>query len=398
MTRLLLTAIPIVLAFAAPSLVQAGDLILAEGGRSEFRIVIAADASPSTQYAAKELQTFLKQISNAELPVVTEREAATGHEILLGASSRLKALTTSIDFPRLGDEGYVIRSVGPHLVIAGGALRGNLYGVYGLLEDHLGCRWFAPGVSRIPHLARIALAAIDETRVPVLEYREPFTFDCMDGDWSARNRMNSSSARLEARHGGRVRFADGLFVHTFAKLVPPEKYFAAHPEYFSLVGGKRQNGYAQLCCTNEEVVRICTDEIRAAMRAQPDATVFSVSQNDTDKHCECPRCQDLARQEESQGAPVLYLANRVAQAVEKDFPGKAVETLAYQWTRRAPKTMRPRPNLIVRLCSIECCFSHPLATCDSRENRAFRTDLQAWSKVSQRLWVWDYTTDFMDDS
>ncbi len=228
----------------------------------------------------------------------------------------------------------------------------------------------------------------------MLEYREPYTFDCMDGDWAARNRMNSSSARLEARHGGRVRFADGFFVHTFARLVPPAKYFARHPEYFSLVNGKRQNGYAQLCCTNEDVVRICTDEIRAAMRAQPDATVFSVSQNDADLHCECPRCQALARREGSQGAPVLYLVNRVAEAVEKEFPGKAVETLAYQWTRRPPKAMRPRPNVIVRLCSIECCFSHPLATCDSPQNRAFRADLEAWSKVSPRLWVWDYATDF----
>jgi hypothetical protein len=86
--------------------------------------------------------------------------------------------------------------------------------------------------------------------------------------------------------------------------------------------------------------------------------------------------------------------NRVAEAVEKEFPGKAVETLAYQWTRHPPKTMRPRPNVIVRLCSIECCFSHPFATCDSRENRAFRDDLAAWSKVSDRLWVWDYSTDF----
>ncbi len=379
---------------ATPLVGRAGELVLADGGKSEYRIVISADASPSTQYAAKELQSFLKQISAAELPVITDREAATGHEIVLGANSHLKVLGTSIDLPHLGDEGYVIRTVGPHLVIAGGALRGNLYGVYGLLEDHLGCRWFAPEVSRIPHSARIAVGPIDETKVPVLEYREPYTFDCLDGDWCARNRMNSSSARLEARHGGRVRFADGLFVHTFARLVPPAKYFATHPEYFSLVGGKRQNGYAQLCCTNEDVIRICTEEIRAAMRAQPEATVFSVSQNDTDLHCECPRCQALARQEGSQGAPVLNLANRVAEAVEKDFPGKAVETLAYQWTRRAPKTMRPRPNVIVRLCSIECCFSHPLATCDSRENRAFRDDLQAWSKVSQRLWIWDYTTDF----
>ncbi len=300
MTRPFLSALLILATFVSTSLARAADLVLADAGKSDYRIVVAADASPSTQYAAKELQTFLKQISAAELPIVTDREAATGHEIVLGANTHLKALGTAVDLPRLGNEGYVIRTVGPHLVIAGGALRGNLYGVYGLLEDHLGCRWFSPGVSRIPHMARLALAPIDETKIPVLEYREPYTFECMDGDWCARNRMNSSSARLEARHGGRVRFADGFFVHTFARLVSPEKYFAAHPEYFSLVGGKRQNGYAQLCCTNEEVIRICTEQIRAAMRAQPDATVFSVSQNDTDLHCECPRCQALARQEGSQ--------------------------------------------------------------------------------------------------
>ena len=313
---------------------------------------------------------------------------------MLGPSGHLKALATNVDFKKLGDEGYAIRTVGPHLVIAGGKERGNLYGVYGLLEDHLGCRWFSAEVSRIPKKRRVVLGPLDETKIPVLEYREPYTFDCLDGDWAARNRVNSSSARLDARHGGRVRFGDGFFCHTFANLVPPSKYFAAHPEYFSLVGGKRQNGYAQLCCTNEDVARICTEKIRAAMRAQPDATVFSVSQNDTDKHCECPRCQALARQEGSQAAPVLYLVNRVAEAIEKEFPGKAVETLAYQWSRRPPKTMRPRPNVIVRLCSIECCFSHPLATCNSPQNRAFCEDLAGWSKVSDRLWVWDYATDF----
>ena len=62
-------------------------MILADGGKSEYRIVIAAEASPSTQYAAKELQTFLKQVSAAELPIVSDREAATGHEIVLGAAT-----------------------------------------------------------------------------------------------------------------------------------------------------------------------------------------------------------------------------------------------------------------------------------------------------------------------
>ena len=93
-------------------------------------------------------------------------------------------------------------------------------------------------------------------------------------------------------------------------------------------------------------------------------------------------------------AAVLALVNRVAEAAEKQFPDKAVETLAYQWTRRPPKTMRPRPNVIVRLCSIECCFSHPLAKCDSRTISQFVADLRGWAKISARLWVWDYVTDF----
>jgi len=294
----------------------------------------------------------------------------------------------------LGPEGYVIRTVGRHLVIAGGELRGNMYGVFGLLEDHLGCRWFAPGASRIPNRRRLTLEAVDDRQVPVLEYREPFTYDCFDGDWCARNRVNSSSGRLEARHGGKVKFADGFFVHTFNRLVPPGQYFDRHPEYFSLVKGKRLKERSQLCCTNDDVVRICTEGIRKAMRAQPDATVFSVSQNDWYNYCECERCRKLAEQEGSQMAPVLQLVNRVAEAVEKEFPDRAVETLAYQWTRRAPRQMRPRGNVIVRLCSIECCFAHSLEDCNGKANRAFREDARAWAKVGKRLWVWDYVTDF----
>jgi hypothetical protein len=372
----------------------ASQLVLAEGGKSAYRIVVADEASPSTKHGAEELQMFLQQMTGAKLPIVSDREPLGEHEIILGDSGHLKKLAVDVDLQALGPEGYVIRTVGNHLVIAGGALRGNIYGVYGLLEDHLGCRWFAPGVSRIPKHDRLAIGPIDERQVPVLEYREAFTYDCFDGDWCARNRLNSNSARLEAKHGGKVRFGSGFFVHTFNRLVPPDKYFDQHPEYFSLVNGKRLKEYSQLCCTNEDVVRLCIEGIRAAMRAQPDAFVFSVSQNDWGNYCQCEKCQALAKKEDSQMAPVLQLVNRVAEAVEKEFPDKAVETLAYQWTRRPPKTIRPRPNVIVRLCSIECCFAHPLATCDSEANRRFCEDARAWANVAGRLWVWDYVTDF----
>lgn len=369
-------------------------LVLADKGATDYVIVLADDASPSTKYAAEELGRFLKEMTGAEFPVRSDKTPMAKHEIILGDNAHLRELGVSVDFKSLGDEGYVIKTAGSRLVIAGGSLRGNLYGVYGLLDDHLGCRWFSTEVSRIPKRPHLTLSALDDRQIPVLEYREPFVMDCFDGDWCARNRMNSSSGRLEDKHGGKVRFGAGMFVHTFNGLVPPEKYFDTHPEYFSEVDGKRIKEHTQLCCTNEEVIQICIEEVKKRIQSDPGAFVYSVSQNDWGNYCQCAKCQALAKAEDTQMAPVLALVNRVAEAVEKDFPGKAIETLAYQWTRKPPKSMRPRPNVIIRLCSIECCFMHPLATCDGKANTEFRKDAEGWAKVANRLWVWDYVTSF----
>lgn len=368
-------------------------LVAADGGVAKAQIVVAKDAPPSTQYAAQELQRFLKEMSGAELPIVNDSTAVKAPEIVVGANKHFAKLSKGkIDVASLGKEGYVLQSRGKNLLIAGGEPRGTLYGVYGLLEDHLGCRWFTPDVSRIPKQSTLALGPLNERVIPTLEYREPFVSDCQDGDWAARNRMNSSAARLEEKHGGKVTYYG--FVHTFNSLLPPDQYFDQHPEYFSLINGKRQKSPSQLCCTNEDVVRLVTEAVLKSMREHPEATVFSVSQNDWLNYCECDRCTALADAEGTQMAPVLALVNQVAKAAAKEFPDKLVDTLAYQYTRKAPRTMRPEPNVIVRLCSIECCFSHPFETCDSKENKDFVKDVQEWATKCNRLWVWNYDTSF----
>ena len=83
--------------------------------------------------------------------------------------------------------------------------------------------------------------------------------------------------------------------------------------------------------------------------------------------------------------------NYIAEKIEPEFPHVAVDTLAYQYTRKPPKALKPRPNVIVRLCSIECNFREPL---DHPSNAAFADDIRGWSKLCQRLYIWDYTTDF----
>ena len=365
-------------------------LLITDAGKSDFRIVISPGASPSEKHAAAELQHFLREISGAELPISDDSAPMSDHEILVGASEHLRKLNEKIDWDALGKEGFVMRISGRHLILAGGRLRGSMYAVYTFLEDVLGCRWFTAKVSRMPKIKRVQVGPLNVTHTPVLEYREPFWVEAFDADWAARNRMNSSAARLDEARGGKITYVG--FVHTFYPLLPPDQYFKEHPEYYSEINGKRTADHTQLCLTNPEVVRLVGERAKQWLRDNPQAQIVSVSQNDWGGWCECPNCKALDEREGSHAGTVLNFVNQVAEIVEKEFPHVSVDTLAYQYTRKPPKTIRPRPNVIVRLCSIECCFSHPLASCPV--NRSFKEDLQGWSKVADRLYVWDYTTNF----
>ena len=132
------------------NIASAGEIVLAENGQSPYQIVVADKASPSTKHAAEELQKYLQQMTGAKLPIVSDQQPARPQGDHPRRQCPFARLKTGIDVASLGKEGYVIRTVGDNLVIVGGQLRGNMYGVYGLLEDHLGCRWFTPDVSRIP--------------------------------------------------------------------------------------------------------------------------------------------------------------------------------------------------------------------------------------------------------
>ena len=296
-----------------------------------------------------------------------------------------------MNLENLTPDGIVIESVGEHLFFAGDRPRGTLYAVYTFLEDAVGCRWWSSKASTVPRRPELVVPEQHVRYVPPLEYREPFWADAFDGDWAARNKANGNSERLEDKHGGKVRYGGPFFVHTFAVLVPPAAYFREHPEYFSEVNGRRLDGYAQVCVTNEDVKKLIAEKVLAYLREDPAARIISVSQNDCDNHCLCANCRRLEEEEGSPAGPLLHLVNHVAAEVGKQYPHVAIDTLAYQYTRRPPRHVKPLPNVIVRLCSIECDFAHSLT---AESNRAFADDIRGWSKICNRLYIWDYTTNF----
>jgi hypothetical protein len=372
-------------------------LSLSDNGASPYRIVIAREASPSERYAAEELQRFLEQITGARLPIATDDTPLGDHEIILGDNAHLRAAGGETDLAALGDEGYIIRTVPPHLIIAGGRLRGTMYGVYGFLEDHLGCRWFTPTLSHIPSMPSLELGPIEDRQVPALEYREVFYQTALEGEWAARNRLNSSNATLSEEQGGKIAYYP--FVHTFFTLIPPEKYFKSHPEWFSLVDGQRtlvgRYKRTQLCLTNEEMIRQAIATVKEWIRDHPEATIFSVSQNDgPGGWCECDNCAALeAREGGVHSAPIIYFVNRIAEAVAAEHPKVGIDTLAYSYSSQAPKNLKPLPNVIIRLTT-GACGSHPIGDEKCTENAGLRDRIRDWFRLTRRIYIWDYIVNF----
>lgn len=357
-------------------------------GVSKVSIVSQKGASPAERRAAQELADHLSRIVGVEIPVRLDSTIAPKGSIVIGHGTIAKAMFPEVRLDQLGKEEVVLRSKNDVILVAGGSDRGTIYAVNRLLH-RLGVRWWTPWATTYPKNPRLILPRLNVKEAPALEYRDLYWFHAFDADWAMRNYNNGFNTKVDASRGGRIEYQG--FVHTYAGFAPPEKFFGPHPEWYSEINGLRRHQDAQLCTTNPQLREQVLGEVRMQLRANPRARIISVSQNDCYNPCTCVNCKALSDREGSQSALVLDLANYVADNIEKEFPEVAVDTLAYQWSRRPPLMMKPRKNVIVRLCSIECNFAFPL---DAPQNASFGDDIRGWSKLTNRLYIWNYTTDF----
>ena len=362
---------------------------IASRGHGRTVILTQPGATPAELYAADELAHWLGEVTGAKLEVQHDATHAPDAAIIVGPGPLASSLFPGIAFERLGPEESVFRTHGKRLLLAGGRPRGTLYAVYHVLRDQVGIRWWTPWATHVPRRDTLILPDLNGTLKPAFEARDPFWYPAFDADWAARNGSNSQHSRIDERHGGKVIYKG--FVHTFFPLVPPEKYFATHPEWYSLINGKRQADGAQLCTTNPELRDFMVERVKEWLRESPEASIVSVSQNDQAGPCQCPNCKAIDEREGSYSGTMIELVNYIADKIAPEFPNVAVDTLAYQYTRKAPKTVKPRPNVIVRLCSIECNFAAPLT---DKSNARFAEDIRDWNRLTDRLYIWDYTTNF----
>ena len=379
-------------------------LTIVNNGESDYVIIRGAECAASEMTAASELQKYIFQISGKMLELTTDMSRVREHEILVGKTNRENGGNYIIDRKTLGDEGFTVMVTDEKLVIAGGELRGTLYGVYNFLEQNLGCRWFMPGLEVIPAESIVKIdAKLKYTQKAYFEYRDDYWNSAFDADWKVKHKINSNNGGFLGTHyGGGISYAD--FCHSMDRMVPVS-YFEEHPEYFSYREDVGKWTTHQRCLTNPDVLALTITNAKAALLANPHAKIMSITQNDNGEYCQCASCKAI---DEMYGGPSgtnIWFVNQVAQALEPEFPDVGFDTFAYQYTRKPPVNIVPRDNVIVRLCSIECCFAHPLEDCGHERNEplsqrfcdvesSFAADIKGWSEICDRLYIWDYTTNF----
>jgi len=403
--RTVLTAwLSLVLAASAAS--EAESLLLVEDGTPKATIVVPKHASPTERFAAEELQRYIKEMSNATLPIASDETPPEGAFVSVGKTALAKPPVVS-EMP--GPDPYVIKTSGPGLILLGKGDRGTIYSAYHFLERHCGCRWVFPGPlgNIIPQHKTLRVGPIDEFHEPDFRFRICSGFNTADcRDWAIKHRMHiwSSSPKQWAdeemiKRGGCVM---GTMHHAFHGLFPPEKHFGKHPEYYGLIAGKRiaAKNRGQLCLANPDVVRLTAEQAIRFFDENPNADYFSLCPDDHQNWCECESCRayDSTTMERwGRTFPIvtdrlMAFVNKVAERLERKHPGKMIYVFAYQNYTAPPLKHMPRGNVIVSLCHmVPACYAHPLEDPDCEKNVAFMELLTGWSSIHKNMWYYAYT-------
>ena len=381
---------------------------LAKEGASSYRVVTPAEPTGAEALAARELAEYLSKATGADFPIVSEDEAAGDDAPGLYVGETHFATEKGMDFRSFGPEASSIRTIGADIVLCGGHPRGTLNAVYDFLEQVVGCYWLDEHTEVVPRQSLLKVGRLRIQREPAFWYRDVYTSQhkCWGGGGGLFRLRNKGShgAPREATipHHGKP---GGC--HTFHAYTRnwPEK-----PELFSLnPQGERDrsrsgSGPGHICVTNPETIEWVLKTLRefiAADRAAESATglyprVYDISQNDNNKYiCCCPDCVALKEREGSYSGPLLHMINRVADGIRDQYPEILIQTFAYTSTQKPPATIRPRDNVLIRLCHLGAEFRGEVGgeyfrPASHRQNRTFRDYIRQWSRIAPNLAIWDY--------
>jgi hypothetical protein len=394
---------------------SANAVELVRDGKPIATIVIPAHPLSVEAYAAKELQYHVKAATGTALPIEEEtNQVQAGGHVYLG---RCKASAAAhLDPTTLPGNGYIVKTVGNDLLIAGNdssgdplgldTHEGTLFGLYDLLESQMQVRWLWPGPlgEIIPRRKELSLAPSDASVRPLLWFKQ-WRGGRSEGEkvWLKRQRFGRS---VQPHYG-----------HSFGDYWA--RFSKTHPEYLAMLpdGTRRLDPdaegdpqYLHVCVSEPSLV----DQIIADWKARGAPEFLNVCENDGWAGCACERC--LSWDEPDPDNPVPFdkrletaknvfdghdgsrglwmlkfgsLSDRyarfwrnVSEQAVKIRPDVKVVSYVYDNYRKPPVKATLGPNVLCGLVPQESIFGY------SKEDSAvFRHDWSGWEKTGCALFL-----------
>ena len=380
------------------SAAQAQQFTLVEDGAPRATVTLGEDPTDVEVLARDELVRYVEMATGATLPAEGEMPG------------RVELVVSEADGTRIGTDVTLDR-----VRITGSSPVALLMGTYRFLQDHVGCRWFAPGEigEVVPEADTISVPVGTTVATPDWDVR---TFFLRDEDgywWGLRNGLNGWYTKDFVDSLGTGTGSDLIYqqpevsgFHAWARIMPPEVYRDEHPEYYALVNGKRVQGglhSGQICTTNDEVLELISTKARTYFEQNPGARYYSVAPNDGYGWCTCDSCMAL---EESLGgvrwwqggdrmitsSRQVYFGNEIADRALAGMDGRELIIFAYVSHAPPPVGTYPHDGVTVWLCHyLPACYAHSWMDNGCPDNSKFREYVEGWAEWADRMGYYAYT-------
>ena len=378
-----------------------GELVLADGGKSDFRVVAPEHPTELEKQAVADLERTLTEITGADFSPAPGKR----HFIHVGR-------VAPSDRVPLGKFERRITTENGDVYLYGEGERGNVNAIYDFLRDVLGCRWYTPSDRKIPVQKKLVIGELKRSVIPSIPW---MTAKHIAGGTEQQRLFALRNAIVDAMsldasnhnaHAGHHIIPTGLFPYEPnapvkkgpVRAVKDKAYFKTNPEFFSMDEHGKRVPTMHLCYSNMAMRDEFARNIEIILKDQKyrgNWRLFGIGQDDRGgKFCYCPGCLALEKKYDHPAGAYYDFLFDICGRFEKKYPLLHFRFLAY----REYQTLSPAkcfkelpPTLLPSYAPLGCDFNKPL---NHPANALSERNFAAWSKLAKQLHWWSYPTNY----
>ena len=396
-----------------------GELSITETfkAKSDYSILIAANATATEKAAANKLQSVIKEAASVTLPIVKEKGVETTAERYVSVGETALAKARFGDFSVTKETASEIKHVENTVFVRGVGDEGTLYGVQQLLGELVGYEFYTKDTYSLNSEPReIALPAV-KSYTPAIEYNTVDEIDDLREDYGMQNLgadVISAPVGGSAWHNSTKFISDEL---AYDNDYMADAYFIGSEQYSQVYATKTSLGYTtNLTNDSGQPLELCYtahgngSALEAMQEAVADGLVeallndtskyrvgFSIS--DTMQWCTCSNCTSAGNASDN----VIKFLNDVAVKVKTGLAGDSrqntfrIVTLAYHATNVAPANVKTiNEHIEIWFGDSYGDYTDGLKNSSSAKNQEIYTNLMGWveliggkdSDMDLRLWLY----------